>query len=410
MRAILIGLASLAAAAAAAAQPYTPVFEEMVATVRAEFFDAAAAEAWADAARADADLRARVEACRSDAEWGRTARGALARLGASHTTLYTPADRRYYELLDIFFQDDPPAAAADRIPRGVIEYEGIALAAEVIDGRTFARDVYPGGPAARAGIVRGDELVSVDGGPWSEVRAFRGKAGQTAAVGVRRRAGGDVEPVEVDVEWVRPREAFLRSIEAGSRVIEADGVRVAHVPVLSYAGEHYHEAVKAALAAEPLASCGALVLDLRGGWGGASPAYLDLFNPITPTIEFTPRGGEPQSFRPGWGKPAALLVDGQTRSGKEILAHAFRKHAVGPVVGERTAGAVLAGSVRVLADGSALYVAVGEVRVDGAVLEGAGVEPDARVVNPLPYAGGDDLALERAARIIAAEARAEPGG
>ncbi len=50
---------------------------------------------------------------------------------------------------------------------------------------------------------------------------------------------------------------------------------------LSYSSPVYHEAVKDALAG-PLAAADALVLDIRGGWGGASPSYMDIFNPTAP--------------------------------------------------------------------------------------------------------------------------------
>ena len=36
-----------------------------------------------------------------------------------------------------------------------------------------------------------------------------------------------------------------------------------------------------------------------------------------------------------------MLVNGGSRSGKEVLAYGFRKHGIGPVVGSRTAGAVV---------------------------------------------------------------------
>ena len=58
------------------------------------------------------------------------------------------------------------------------------------------------------------------------------------------------------------------------------------------------------------------------------------------------RDGKKTTIHPGWHKPAAMIIDGGSRSGKEVIAFAFKKHHVGVLVGERTGGAVLAGTPR----------------------------------------------------------------
>ena len=97
-----------------------------------------------------------------------------------------------------------------------------------------------------------------------------------------------------------------------------------------------------------------------------------------------------------WRKPVVLLVDGGTRSGKEILAHGFRTYGIGPVVGGRTAGAVTAGRLFRLSNDDLLYVAVADARVDGERLEGRGVEPDIEVPFDVEFAADRDPRLERA--------------
>ena len=59
-------------------------------------------------------------------------------------------------------------------------------------------------------------------------------------------------------------------------------------------------------------------------------------------------------------------------------------------------GAVSGGRPFPLADGSLLYLAVQEVRIDGERLEGAGVAPHIEVAFELPYAAGEDSQLEAA--------------
>ncbi|MEA2601583.1 MAG: carboxyl-terminal processing protease [Acidobacteriota bacterium] len=62
---------------------------------------------------------------------------------------------------------------------------------------------------------------------------------------------------------------------------------------------------------------------------------------------------------------------------------------------------MLAGQPFLLTDGSLLFLAVEDVRIDGERLEGVGVQPDVAVPAPLPYADGADPQLERALDVAA---------
>ena len=90
-----------------------------------------------------------------------------------------------------------------------------------------------------------------------------------------------------------------------------------------------------------------------------------------------------------------VLVDEGTRSGKEVVAYGLQRRDV-PVIGTRTAGALLAGRGFLLSDGSLLVLAVSDVRVEGERLEGRGVVPDVEVAFPLSYAAGRDPQLDAA--------------
>ena len=96
-----------------------------------------------------------------------------------------------------------------------------------------------------------------------------------------------------------------------------------------------------------------------------------------------------------------VLIDGGSRSGKEPVARALQRHGRAVLVGERTAGAVLAGQPFLLSDGSLMFLAVEDVRVDGERLEGTGVTPDVPVPSDLPYAAGRDPQLDRALGVAA---------
>ena len=130
-----------------------------------------------------------------------------------------------------------------------------------------------------------------------------------------------------------------------------------------------------------------MVWDLRGGWGGAQPQYLDLFNPRAPTMKITGRNGETGFVDVKWRKPVAALINEGTRSGKEVLAYGFKEYRLGELVGHRTEGAVLAATAFLIGDDGLLLLAVEDVLVDGQRLEGVGV-PDDRSPIRLALRGG----------------------
>lgn len=329
----------------------------------------------------------------------------LAELATSHTRFYTVGDPAYYQLLAIFepVLREPHAELYHRFfGDGPVRYPGIGIFTEEISGKTVVTGVLDGQPAAQAGLLRGDVILAVDDEPFRPVVSFIGKVGQPVAVTVERNRGE--EPVEVVVipRELVPATLFLDAMRSSARVESRDGGQVGYVHAWSYTGEAYQDLLEELVLLDgPLATADALVLDLRGGWGGASLGYLTLFHRDVPVLTMTHRDGEARTLDTQWRKPVVALVDGSTRSGKETLAFGFRRHAIGPVVGSRTAGAVAGGKPFLLSDGSLLFLAVAEVLVDGVRLEGRGVEPDVEVAPELLYARGRDPQRERALEVAA---------
>jgi carboxyl-terminal processing protease len=348
------------------------------------------------------ELQPKAASAASDAELSSVINDALSRLHASHTEHYFKDQREYYELLDVFYPDGVPARPGFALKPGPLEYVGIGLAAATIDGKVFASDVYDGGPAAAAGIMAGDQLLGVEDGPWGDVAPFREREGKPTRIRIQRTADpASQRTVEVEPRRIQPRELFLRAERASARVIEHDGKKIGYVRIRSYAHSDYQDLLKELLAKE-LAAADGLIIDIRAGWGGASPSYMDIFNPDAPVMTFRKRDGTETEYAPTWRRPVAMIIDGGSRSGKEVIAYAFKKHHVGTLVGERTAGAVLAGTPRALADGSVLYIAIHDVLIDGEHLEGIGVEPDVKAPRHLPYCEGRDEQVEAAIASVAA--------
>jgi len=101
------------------------------------------------------------------------------------------------------------------------------------------------------------------------------------------------------------------------------------------------------------------------------------------------------------------MVNAGSRSGKEGIAYAVKEHHLATLVGERTGGSVLPGSLFCLEDGAVLYLAVGSLTVDGERLEGRGVTPDKEVPFDVRYAAGRDPQLEEAmATVVSAPSAA----
>ena len=138
------------------------------------------------------------------------------------------------------------------------------------------------------------------------------------------------------------------------------------------------------------------------------PEYLDLFDPRGPTVAMIGRNGQVHLQGVKWRRPAALLINGGTRSGKEILAYGFKKYRFGEVIGTSTTKAVLAATAFMMHDGSLLLLAVDDVRVDDERLEGVGVTPTIEVPFQADYSAGADPQLARAVEVLSADVMARP--
>jgi carboxyl-terminal processing protease len=370
-----------------------PLIEEVSRLVSEHFYDRAAVErVWAEARLAHTTA---LPADATSAEVAAALDAMLDELGASHTEHYLPGELAYYELLDVFARDEFAPRLRKLFPQGQVAYTGIGVVPRTLEGRVFLAAVYHGGPAERAGLLVGDEIVSADGERFDPIGSFDRKAGVPVRLEVRRVDAGPTFPVAVVPRRIRPNEFFLSAMRASVRVVEREGRRWGYIRVWSYAGRQYHHLVIEQLAEGRLKDVDGLVLDLRGGWGGAQPEYTELFVGGAPIMTYVGRDGRERfaSFR--WRRPVVVLVDEGTRSGKEVVTYGLKRQGV-RVVGTRTAGALLAGRGFLLRDGSLLVLAVSDVRVEGERLEGRGVMPDVVVPFRLPYAAGHDPQLEAA--------------
>lgn len=397
--ALLVGLLVLAAGTASTSARESAdakVFDEAARLVRDNFYDPKLGGVEWDAVIAR--HRPRYLAATDAKARSEVINALLAELDASHMMHATADEPRYYQLVDIFrfgLRD----SLRRHLPSGVA-YPGIGIFTREIEGKTFVTGVIAGLAAAKAGVAVGDEIVAVDDAPFEALASFRDKVGSAVKLSLRRERGGPITAVEVRPERIEPGKAFRNAMREGARLIEANGKRIGYIRVWSYAGQDYQDILMQELASGKLKEADALIWDLRDGWGGAQPRYLDLFNARGPDMTFTERSGETAFASFKWRKPVAMLVNGGTRSGKEVLAYGFKTYGYGEVIGTRTAGALLAGRGFLLSDGSFLMVAVTDVAVNGERLEGKGVTPTIEVPFDIPYAGGHDPQLKKAVEVL----------
>jgi carboxyl-terminal processing protease len=426
LRAALLVVLVVASAGvrAAPAQDASPaaIFDQVWRTVAEHFYDRTLNGVDWDAMKAR--YRPLVAAATSTEDRAALINRMLASLGASHTVYLTGSDPAYYDLFDIF-SGGLRREVKRLFPDEEVSYTGIGIFTRQIDGQTFVSGVLEGSPAHRAGLHAGDEIAGVrrndtsamatvaraasaSGGPYAPIQSFAGQRGVPVTMMIRRTAGGPVEDVSVVPERIQPTHMFLTAMERSTRIIQHDGARIGYIHVWCYAGSEYQALLERELYSGVLKDADALVWDLRDGWGGAQMRYLDTFSGRGPVLELIDRSGTRHLENVKWSRPVTMLINGGTRSGKELLAYGFKKYGIGELVGTKTTGAVLAARAFVMADGSLLELAVNDVRVDGERLEGVGVEPTIEVPFSLPYAEGRDPQLERAVALLSGRSGKNP--
>ena len=171
---------------------------------------------------------------------------------------------------------------------------------------------------------------------------------------------------------------------------------------------------------------GALVLDLRGNAGGDLECLKTitglLFEREVPLMTMVGRKGETREVakpkrNPFLGK-LVVLIDSRSASASELLARTVQLQKRGSVVGDRSAGAVMASQFfsHSFGVGNVAYyatsVTIADVLMpDGGRLERTGVKPDETVLpSTADLAAGRDPALARAVALAGGSITPEQAG
>lgn len=389
-------------------QVRSPVFDAVWETVNANFYDPKFNGVnWQEMRE---KYEPQVTKAQSKEEAAFTINRMLSELKTSHTRFYTANEPAYYQVLGIFAPRVPrfQQQLKNYFPNGKIEYSGIGIFTKNSNGKTFVSAILDGSPAEKAGLMVGDELLSVDDRPFHPIQSFAGKAGQQVTIKIQRELNPNSQKeIIVTPKMLDGITMFMDAMDASVETIEREGKKLGYVHIWSYASDQYQQKLEEELFYGRLRNADALILDLREGWGGAPLSAINIYTAKGPTITTIGRDGVRGKDIGHWNKPVVMLVNEGSRSAKEILAYSFQQYDIGPVVGAKTAGAVVAGRAFLMPDGSLLYLAVADVYVDGNLrLEGKGVTPDVVVPFSPEYAKGADPQKERAVEITLAAVKA----
>jgi carboxyl-terminal processing protease len=291
------------------------------------------------------------------------------------------------EALDPYSEFLPPKAYRQLEEEVDGAFGGIGVQVEEIEGRILVVAPIAGTPGERAGILRGDVVVRVDGADVRGVKLdefvgrLRGEPGTGVTIVLERG-----EPAR-EIELKLTREIIKVESVRDAALLE-DGVGYVRVAVFA---EKTGEEFKAALGKLREQGAKALVIDLRNNPGGLLTAAAEVVEPFFPRGELIvyTQGRHAddrmelrsEGEKEPWRLPLAVLVNGGSASAAEIVAGALKDTRRAVLVGEKTFGK---GSVQTLfpikGDAALRLTTARYYTPSGMTIHERGIRPDIREV------------------------------
>jgi carboxyl-terminal processing protease len=268
------------------------------------------------------------------------------------------------------------------------EFGGVGIQVETRQNRIVVIAPLAGTPGERAGIQRGDEIVSIDGRPVETgpgidavVSRLRGRPKTTVVLGLHRPATGATLQLPLVREIIR-----IESVR-GVRVLE-EGLGYVQLTEFS---EHTAAQFRAALDRLRQQGVTGLVLDLRNNPGGLLEGAVGVAEPffrrdelIVYTQGRKPEDREDYRARTAGAPvllPMAVLINAGSASAAEIVAGALKDAGRAVIVGERSFGKGSVQSVFKLQNGEGLRLTTARYYTpSGLSIHERGIAPHVEVV------------------------------
>lgn len=304
-----------------------------------------------------------------------------------------------------FFIDPPVAQSESDVLAGT--YGGIGVLVERNEAGELVLYPFPDGPAARAGILDGAVLQSINDAPI-DVTLPQDQIDQLLRGEVKEDSGVDLTVLQGE-----NREEFtafvpFEVINVPSVVwrVLAEDERVGYVQIMRFTARTPEE-LDEGLQVLRDADIDALVVDLRNNSGGLLQESINVAD------EFVDEGvivyerdneGEQPFYATEGGLatdlPLAVLVNQGTASGAELVAGVLQDMDRGPVIGQLTYGKGTVQQIFGLSDGSSLHVTSAEwFTPERQALSEHGLVPD---IEMIPDINGRDVELGEAVRQLQA--------
>jgi carboxyl-terminal processing protease len=268
------------------------------------------------------------------------------------------------------------------------DFSGIGIQVEMRKGRVVVIAPIANSPGERAGILRGDEIVGVDG---------KGLEKTGAMDGVIERLRGKPR-TKVTVDLFRPSNGKQFQLTLQREVIKLESVRGVRVLpdrtgyiLLTEFSDHTGKEFSRALDSLVEQGIESLVLDLRNNPGGLLEAAVEVAEPFFrkgELIVYT-RGRKPADSEElkaeldgePLGIPVAVLVNAGTASAAEVVTGALKDTGRAVVVGERSFGKGSVQSIFELKNGEGLRLTTARYFTPGGVsIHEKGITPHVEVI------------------------------
>lgn len=315
--------------------------------------------------------------------------------------------RRHDDRFSDYFSPESLAVFNEQIEG---HFSGIGLSIVPVKKGLHVASVFPKSPAAQAGIVAGDTIVSVEGEPLAGVDS------ETAVAKIKGPEGTKVTIGVLDAKTGKTRQETLTRAQVtlpnvSSQVKEVEGHELGYVRMLSFS-EGVHAELAAAVEKVEKEGAEGIVLDLRGNPGGLldeavrSAAVFLPEGEVVVTTKSRTQGDS--THKTGGGRiselPLVVLIDRNTASAAEILTAALADDGNATVVGTRSYGKGVFQEEKNLANGGALKLTVGEYFTPNGenLARTNGIHPDVKAKDD-PETKVDE-AKQRAFEVLAGQA------